>query len=64
MTNDANNDFVHLPTNSIIYFVGGGVLGAMLVIQIVAYVVILRKTGGEYAQQQAAQRARDLGIPA
>lgn len=63
-TNDANNDFVHLPTNSIIYFVGGGVLGALLLIQIVAYVAILRKTGGEYAQQQATQRARDLGINA
>ena len=63
-TNDANTDFLHLPTNSIIYIVGWGVLAVAVLTQIVAYVAMLSKTGGKQAEKQAAERAGELGLPA
>lgn len=44
-TNDSNTDFVHLPTNSVIYIIGWGALALALLTQIIAYVVMLRKRG-------------------
>jgi 8-oxo-dGTP pyrophosphatase MutT (NUDIX family) len=63
-TNDANTDFVHLPTNPAIYIIGWGVFAVALLTQIIAYQVMLRKTGGAYATKQAAQKASNLGLPA
>jgi 8-oxo-dGTP pyrophosphatase MutT (NUDIX family) len=63
-TNDANTDFVHLPTNSLIYVIGWSVFGVALLAQIIAYEVMLWNTGGKYAAKQAAQKASEMGLPA
>ena len=49
VTHDANTDFVHLPQNSLIYVVGGVVLALSLLVQIVGYEWMLRKTGSKHA---------------
>jgi ADP-ribose pyrophosphatase len=64
VTNDANTDFVHLPTNSLTYIIGFGVLIAALLLQGIAYQVMLWNTGGDQSAKRAAKRAHDLGLPA
>lgn len=63
-TNDANTDFVHLPTTPLPVLVGVLVLVAALLVQIIAYEVMLWKTGGKQAEKHAAKKAGELGIPA
>ncbi|HET9981927.1 MAG TPA: NUDIX hydrolase [Ktedonobacterales bacterium] len=63
-TNDANTDFVHLPTTSLPVLIGVLVLVAALLVQIIAYEVMLWKTGGKQAEKRAAKKAGELGIPA
>jgi len=64
VTNDANTDFVHLPTDSLTYIIGFGVLIAALLLQGIAYQVMLWNTGGDQSAKRAAKRAHDLGLPA
>lgn len=63
-TNDANTDFVHLPTTSLPVLIGVLVLVAALLVQIIAYEVMLWKTGGKQAEKRATKKAGELGIPA
>jgi hypothetical protein len=63
-TNDANTDFVHLPSNPVIYIIGGIVLAIALLTQIIAYQVMLWKTGGKQAEKRTTKVAGELGIPA
>src|SRR6185437_2915872 len=54
VTNDANTDFVHLPANSLTYIIGFGVLIAALLLQGIAYQVMLWNTGGDQSARRAA----------
>lgn len=55
VTNDANTDTVHLPANSFPYLVGWGVLIVALLIQIIAYEAMLRKTGAKQVAKRAVK---------
>ena len=64
VTNDANTDFVHLPANSLTYIFGFGVLIAALLLQGIAYQVMLWNTGSDQSAKRVAKRAHDLGLSA
>jgi 8-oxo-dGTP pyrophosphatase MutT (NUDIX family) len=59
-THDSNPDFIHLPNNPLIYGIGIGVFALALVVQFVAYVLMLRGAGQKKALEQVAG---DLNIP-
>ncbi len=63
-TNDANTDLLHLSTNTLPYLIGVGVFVLVALIQIIAYEVMLRKTGADAAAKQAMEKASELGLPA
>lgn len=63
-TNGANASIVHLPTNPVTYEVGFGVLIMVLLIQIIAYEVMLRGTDGKRATKRAIKKISDLDISA
>jgi ADP-ribose diphosphatase len=64
VTDDANTDLLHLSTNPVTYIVGGGVFVLAWLVQIIAYEVMLRKTGAKSAAKQAGEKAAALGLPA
>lgn len=64
VTNDANTKLLHLSTNPLTYLIGGAVFGLALLLQLIAYEGMLRKTGARAAAKQASEKAADLGLPA
>lgn len=63
-TNDANTDLLHLSANPLPYLIGIGAFLLAVLIQIIAYEVMLRKTGADAAAKQAEEKASELGLPA
>ncbi|HEY7342616.1 MAG TPA: NUDIX hydrolase [Ktedonobacterales bacterium] len=64
VTNDANTDLLHLSTDTLPYLIGVGAFALAALIQIIAYEVMLRKTGADAAAKQVKEKAGELGLSA